>query len=458
MHWTRFHFGAGRRGDNCGYAECMNRAPILALLVAHLAYAEADPAAVLIHAHDKALQRAKDIPNYTCVENIERLFFEAQNPSGFLSCNNILGARKLGGTNLVLKEMDRLRLEVKVSAGREIGAWLGASRFDAESIFEMAGDGPFATGPLGTLIADIFANAATRFGYTGLETLNGSAVLRYGYDVPRRASHYEVKASFGWIKAAFSGALWIDPETFEVRMVSADTHELLPETRTCDAGMKAYYEQTQIGNGEFLLPHDSQLHFVMRDASEINTNSTFSGCHEYSAASTIHFDGNVPPNTPTAPRRRTAFVVGVGLEVTITLSDPIDTKTAAAGDPFTATVTAVRKQGRSGATLPIGAIVHGRIVAMRRFYGQSSRFEISFLPETIEVNGLMSPFYASNVDGRSTRHGQVESNFSARNQTAVLPRIVRSRRVGTYNFWTSDDCIIVPAGYATKWITTKPKR
>lgn len=131
----------------------MRAALILVLAAAACAQPRRDPVEVLTHARDK-------------------------------SCDQILGAKKKGDYKLWLEATDRLRLDVKVSEGHEIGAWAGARSFDSRDIVEFVVGGP---------------------------------------------------------PAAFSGGLWIDPESFELRRLTAASSELNAsesprETFCCPAG------------------------------------------------------------------------------------------------------------------------------------------------------------------------------------------------------------------------------
>ncbi|MGI8990319.1 MAG: hypothetical protein ACR2I2_12175 [Bryobacteraceae bacterium] len=57
---------------------------------------------------------------------------------------------------------DRLRLDVKASAGNEIDSWAGGSRFEEGNVAKFV-SGPFGTGPFGTFLSDIFTLAGVTF-------------------------------------------------------------------------------------------------------------------------------------------------------------------------------------------------------------------------------------------------------------------------------------------------------
>ena len=84
-----------------------------------------------------------------------------------------------------------------------------------------------------------------------------------------------------------------------------------------------------------------------------------------------------------------------GLTVTLAFTAPIDTDTAAAGDIVDAKVRkAVRDPRYKEALIPAGVTVQGRIIEMRHWLAKPACFLIAILLETVDINGVSSPFYA----------------------------------------------------------------
>ena len=91
-----------------------------------------------------------------------------------------------------------------------------------------------------------------------------------------------------------------------------------------------------IGDSDVLLPRQSQLEILLKNGKEARNVTTFANCREYQAESEISF--NSPVDTDTAAARSTGrgrVALSIGLPVTLALAAPIDTATAAAGDPTT---------------------------------------------------------------------------------------------------------------------------
>jgi hypothetical protein len=442
------------------YSCSMRAALIVALAAAACAQPRRDPTEVLARARDKLLDRTDRIPNYVCVETVNRSYLKnADARSWPASCDQIMGAKKKGAFKLRLDVTDRLRLDVKVSEGHEIGAWAGARRFDPRDIIEFVGDGPFGTGPLGTLIGDIFLNQGARFEYDGEESLDHTGVFKFSYHDPLEFSHYLIKSLNEWVPTAFNGDLWIEPESFDLLRLTARSSELPPETLACIADLDVVYERERIGSRDFLLPRRSELHFVMRDSTETHSLTTFSDCHEYHAESTLRFD----EPTPTEPAGKGSGVLSSpalppGLAVRLALETPIDTDTAAAGDVFAATVAKpVRGEHSKQTLIPAGAFVRGRIVVLRHFLGSSPHFQIAIRPQSIEINGAELPFYATldpNVEFAAARK---MAGLGHRGVPVWLASSGQPRNVGTFFFPTSKGRFIVPRGQQSDWITATPK-
>ena len=259
------------------YALNMRAALIAVAALAIRAQTPPDPTDVLAHARDNMVERAKRLPNYTCVQTVDREHFVRSTPTPpYASCDQMSAAAHKKPYSLKVDATDRLRLDVKVSSGEEIGSWAGANRFDPRSIVEMAG-GPFGSGQFGPLVLDVFVNIGTAFQYVGPDSQNNSAAFHYTFQVPVVASHLMIRDAGGgsWIATSYDGDLWIDPASFDLRRFSVRTSQLSQETGACQARMVADYARVRFDSGDFLVPRQSTLHFIMRDTEETEVASRY---------------------------------------------------------------------------------------------------------------------------------------------------------------------------------------
>jgi hypothetical protein len=412
-----------------------------------------DPADVLAKTRDRLRDTMERLPNYTCVQIVDRQYFQPTNPAPNRSCDQIGGDKKRGKYKVELYMKDRLRLDVKVSEGLEIGAWAGSKQFDSRSIMELGKGGSFGTGSLGGFIVDIFQNEGARFQYAGERQTNNSTLLEYAYQVPVESSHYLIEGGRQWRTTAFDGAAWIDPQSFELKRLTVQSGELPPETLTCESNTTMDYERVRLGGADYLVPRQTTLHVLMRDGRETESTTKYASCREYRGESTIHFDDVPEPAAGQKADPHAALAVPSGVSFTIALSAPVDTGTAAAGD---AVVARVRKPvlaaGSKEIVMRAGATVRGRIVRMQHWVGREARFEVSIVLETLEVGGASSPLHA--VWDRREEFERIKNTGGMRMRASIwMPPSGLPPTFATFVFPTLKNSYIVPRGYESKWLT-----
>jgi hypothetical protein len=424
---------------------------VLAVAGALCAQSPPDPTDVLAHTRDNLLERRQRLPNYTCVQTVNRSYLRRSlEPQQVPSCTQMRESENNGeGREVYLT--DRLRLDVKVSHGNEIGSWAGANQFDPRSIFDLVGHGPFGTGALGTFLSDIFTEGNASFEYDGEKPAGSPKLFEYSFQVPLSASHYSVEVGHDWHALAYGGFVRIDPQSFDLRYLLVRVSQLPSESETCEAVTSVDYDAVPLGTGPFLLPRQSRLHLLMTDSSESDIATTYAGCHEYHGEATIRF-GDEPAAVTTEQKvdGAAAVILPAGLPFSLALTAPIDTETAAAGDMVVEKVRKpVHAHGSGELVIPEGATVRGRIIRMRHWLVSARRFEIAIRLETWEVNGLSKPIYAK----PASDYALVNSGLQHRS-TIVLPPAGQPASVATFVFAASGDRYVVPRGFASNWVTT----
>jgi hypothetical protein len=387
------------------------------------------------------------------VVTINRKYFRSSDSTLARSCDRIIGEDREPKKAAKVEASDRVRLDVKVSGGIEIGSWAGASKFESGSIVDQA-HGNFEAGTLGPVLQDIFLNDAAEFQYVGEKQAGSDALLEYRFQVPADASHLFFRADGAWIgNIAYQGSIQIDSETFDLRSLMVRNDNLPPETNLCLATDTASYERTRIGSRDFLMPRESVFRTLQTDSGVTEAVIAYSSCREFQSASTIQF-------APAEPARGTAdassrFSLPSGLAFTVALVDPIDTDIAAAGDAIVARIRRPVMNPVSKAVLvPADATVRGRIVRMEHFPG--TRFVIAIQLETLDVNGLETPVYARPGEARGSGTQTERSFLSRPGVHIVLPRLGEPGNAASFVFGTLKDRYVVPAGYESNWITIAP--
>lgn len=305
-------------------------------------------------------------PNYTCVETIER------------SLRSKSTAR--------FKVIDTLRLEVALVDGREMFAWPGSKKFDDFDITKMITTGAIGNGNFATHARALFETRDATFHYRGVVDFGGKKAIRFDYEVPQMLSGYRISVNTASAIVGFHGSFYADPATFDIERIEVIADDLPPVLMLSAAEDKIDYAIARIGEGDFLLPSESDLTMVNLNGGENHNHVKFTSCRQFSGESVITF-GDAPPSKPeAAPVPAREFDVPEGLDIPLVLIDGIDLRKAAIGDPVQARVDRdVKKNGEI--VIPRGATAAGRITRFEK-YENYSLIGIEF-PE-IDAPGMVA--------------------------------------------------------------------
>ena len=406
----------------------------LLLVAAAMAHAQTarDPDAVLQQARARLQAAAQNLEKYVCIETLDRSYYE----------------RAVSSDPRRLEFTDRVRLEVTVSHGRELHAWPGATRFDSRDVDELIRDGPVSTGAFGAYLASVFDRAGVETHYNGERSADGKTVFEYGYHVPLAASRFEIKVAAEWRPTAYEGEFQLDPQSLDLQRLTVRAVQLPSDAAFVAAGATLDYQRVRIGDSDVLLPRRSLLEIAIKSGRETRNAIAFSNCREYQAESEVVFDVTPETGSATAPRAgRGRVALSIGLPVTLALDAPIDTATAAAGDPVAATVLKpVRRAGSDEELIPAGAIVRGRIRRVEHHLLPAPYFLVAWSFNRVEVHGALSPFVA-----RSEPDAELARELGA--NLAMRDTGIWFWGVGAFLFPTGKSHTVIPAGFESKWFT-----
>ena len=302
-------------------------------------------------------------PNYTCVETIER--------------------SSRTRSNVRFKIADILRLEVALVDGREMFAWPGSKKFEDSDLTKMVTSGAIGNGNFATHARALFESRAANFRYRGVV----DKAIRFDYDVPQMLSGYRIKTGSGSAIVGYHGSFRANPATFDMEHMEVIADDIPLELMLNSAEDKIDYAIARIGEGDFLLPSESNLTMVNSNGSENHNHVKFTSCRQFSGESVITF-GDAPLSTPDGtPIPTREFDLPDGLELQLVLTEPIELKKAAIGDPVRARVQHDVKKKNGELVIPKGAAVAGRITRLER-YETYSLLGMEF-PE-IEAPGILA--------------------------------------------------------------------
>jgi hypothetical protein len=278
-----------------------------------------DPAAVLARARERVQQTVQHLPRYTCIQTVDRRIFKTDHaPRVPGSCDDLIAQKRHGLLPGVLVATDRLRLNVAVGEdGREIYSWANEDRLRSSRLDSLVAAGPLGTGPFGPLLIDTFGQAAIAFNFRSGD--------EYWYRVPKNLSHYLLLTGGTGKTFAYDGKVHIDPQTADLKDMTARTGELPWESGVCEATTSIAFQRVQIGEGEYMLPRESRLRFTNRAGGESENVTTYGSCHEFRAEAELRFDEPENDRTYTAHAAGLSAPLSAGIEMALSLETTIDT-------------------------------------------------------------------------------------------------------------------------------------
>ena len=391
---------------------------------------------------DDVLERARALiqsmagrlEQYVCIETVNRSYFRRDTPA----CEGTPAGER------TLESADRLRLEVAVSESRELHSWPGATGFDTRDVDELIRDGPVATGSFGGYLASIFGHPGVTFKFLG----EHDGLFEYGYHVPLQASRYELKIAGAWRPVAYEGEFRLDPRSLNLQRLTIRATDVPRDAPFCRASTTLDYETTRLGTRDVLLPRASQLDIANRSGRETTNETTFANCREYQAESEVVFDLPATGEAATTTRSpRPRLSLPLGIPVTLALEAPIDSATAATGDPIAAKVVKpVRRPGAESDLIPAGAIVRGRIRRVEHHLFPRPYFLIAIAFNRIDIDGAPAAFAA-----RSEPDPHLAKELNA--NLAIHAAGIWFWDVGTFLIPTTKSRYVLPAGFESKWFT-----
>jgi hypothetical protein len=184
-----------------------------------------------------------------------------------------------------------------------------------------------------------------------------------------------------------------------------------------------------------------------------------------------------PPRvtTPAKPAAPAALVLPAGAHADIAATDTITSRTAKAGDPFTARVVDDVKNAAGRVVIPAGAMVRGTITDVEPAPNPNTPGTLTLAVSSVTIRGASYPLEAS-VDSLETMHkgrgvttGDAAKVGAGAAAGAILGRVVGGNKRGTIiggivggavgagvAATSKDSDIVLPAGAHINITLTKP--
>jgi hypothetical protein len=351
----------------------------------------ADPQDLLARVTAKLAMTETRIPNFTCVETVTRDYYQPGEARP-RACSVLLEERKRRTKDLILRHLatDRLRLDVTMVRTGELFSWVGASNFDDKGIDHLIHNGPIGTGAYGMFLKLVFLQDVKEFVFERNLVSGGRNLMEYSFRVNRSDSHYRVKLDKSWVYTAYSGTFQVDPKTDEVVRMNLQEEDLPDAADYCTTITSLKFHTAQIANVKFVMSASAVQRFVYGSGEEIENTTTFANCREYLGESTISFSQDSEPAQASTKKRgkpEQLPSVPAGLRFAFALTSPIETDTAAAGDPFAGKLAEPLLDGKHKVFAQMGSLVEGRLLRVQSSPFPREEVILILKPETVEING-----------------------------------------------------------------------
>jgi hypothetical protein len=391
---------------------------------------------------------AAQLPDYTCLETIER------------------SARS--STARPFKRVDTVRLEVGQVGNKEVFSWPGAERFEERNAFGLVAVGTVSTGEFAQLLRAVFIGGFARIVWRGEEDLNGRRALRYDFSLPLFGHRWQVNLSGRIGDVAARGSFWADADSLELLRLESHAADIPADLPLAEMVSRIDYGRMRIHTTDVWLPQTAELLVVEASGEQRLNRIEFSHCRQYTSNSIVSFASVEPRPGERAPQGAVAkFEVPAGLLLTMELATEIDSQKASVGDLITARLAADATR-KGSVVVPKGAVVRGRIRRLERSMDGAPHFVVGLefsdlefgyrqarffgrLESTQQIAGLSSILFAST--GKSTQYGSVGGVQGFAAHMSRTEKLFPQEIPGVGTFFMTGDRFRLPAGMRMVWRT-----
>ena len=366
------------------------------------------------------------LPDYTCLETIERL-------------ERVLPARRFD-------LMDTVRLEVGLINGKEMFSWPGATTFDDKPVDQFVLGGIIGNGNFALHAKMAFQSNVPRFTYGGEQMLNGRRTLLWNYTVSRKDGGFVVRTSNHQAVLGSHGSFWVDRETLDVIRLEVEAADIPPELELTRVGNSVNYMRARIGDASFLLPREAELQMIdLRHLDSLN-RLHFSSCRQYLGESKVSF--GEPTEGVSAAQPLRTVELPVESKLYLVLQTPIQSGVSTTGDALTFELQ--QDVNSAGVTLfRKGSLVRGRLVLLRRYKVNKDGYAVGVQLREIESGSARATVNAK-LDEIPLLPNEVY--WSAYHYRQLLSKKGQPESAGSF-FFQEGKSVKLPKGTSMAWQT-----
>ena len=390
---------------------------------------------LLARIRHRAAEDLAHIPNFTCLETIER------------------SSRTSDAKRFEVKDV--VRVEVAHVGDHELFAWPGASRFESGSLTAMVGSGMISSGEFVSHAQSVFLGNSAVIRYAGEDEFARRRAAHYEYEISPLFSGYTIVANGQSAVTGVRGSFWADIQTYDLLWLGAAGMDIPPQLGILRTQSETEYSRVRIGSRDVLLPQSASTEMLSDTGVESFNRIEFTHCRQYTSESVLSFTED--PSALAASGAHTPaiseFAVPANLVCSLRLDSTVPLKKARIGDPISAVVASdVREKKKI--VIPKGAVVAGRL---RLILNDAEGYLVGLEFTDISFPGNHARFLAELVAvdptfarmKRTSEHGKFMADaIESRTVTEIPPALA-----GVGTFFTAPGVTELPKGMSLEWKT-----
>lgn len=392
-----------------------------------------------------------DLRGVACMESVERTRYAPRRPSGNATCGELIaaaGATPGGAPAGEIIWHSRLRLDVTAGDGGENFALTDARDLERNNLGERSDVGGIlraadaGSGEFSTFLRNLINGDGASFQARGVQA-STEPLLAFGFTVPEDKSHFLYaspvrSAGSAPIRAAYKGSLYMVPQSGDLKRLMLEAEDV---GDACRVQYSTNYSPTRLGSREVMLPQSSTMEVLYRNGTELRSETYYSGCRRPATqAAAAAVAGDTPKPLPAGVRFRIRF------------QPPIDTETAATGDPVVGVIRATVKDKQNGVLMRAGDRVHGRIALIEEYMSPAPRWNLAIAMETIE-RGVGAHGIDQGVEQTVSLVPLDDGDREPHDETMGAEEMQRMRPPGGGYFIFHDPNVVLDQKFETEWET-----
>jgi hypothetical protein len=425
----------------------------------------------LVRIKEKMRYSLEELPNYTCLQRIERTRLSAKARERLEERMRKQTREGRASTTLPLDSTDTVQVEVAFVDGKELYAWPGAERFEDRPLQDIVGFGSLSTGDFAVNARNLFVHNAARLDFAGEEQIEGRRVVRYDYSISLFMSGYSLFDGAHNAKVPHTGSIWADAETADLVRIESRAEDVPPPLTIASAVTQVDYASVRIGDASFLLPSFARMVMRFRRGAEHINQVRFLNYRAFGAESQLSFGEETgSPAGIESSLKFEEFQMPAGISLPVRLASEISSERAAVGDRIEATLESAIQQ--DGALLaPKGSRLLGRIRRLERYADPENYFLLALefqelrtpnrrahlqveLVEVAAFHGLVDTFGGQSV----VRTEQSGALAGARLERTTIRTYANAALPGTGELYIQAKRFRIQPGLHMVWRTQSPKR